>query len=414
MTNAQSFNPPPSFTPPPELGRYQTQSLITGAVALALGLIVALLTANLRGFFFAYLMSYFFWVGISVGCLVWVMIQFVARGSWGVVIRRVGESGTRTLPLMALLFIPIIIGMGYLFYWSHREVIEGDEVLRLKEGYLNPVFFVIRAVIYFAVWLLLAYYLNRWSRQQDQTANPRLTDLMRNLSGPGIVIFGLTVTLAATDWVMSLDPHWYSTIFGIIVMGGWGLSALSFIIIALALLARFEPLRSVLKPNHFHDLGNLLLALVMLWAYFNFSQFIIIWSGNLPEETPWYLRRMRGGWQYVGLAIVVFHFALPFLLLLNRLTKRSVSMLAAIAGMVIFMRLVDTFYLISPEADREHHLPLAAYSHLPGLLQLPLLVFLPVGIGGLWLAFFCWQLRKQPLMPLGDPLLGRVLRRGHE
>jgi hypothetical protein len=408
MTEQRTF--PPDYTPPPGLDKFGVRAFITGLAALALAGVVAFATADLRGFLFSYLAAYVFWTGVTVGCLALVMLQYVARGAWGVAIRRVGESGMRTLPLMAVLFIPILAGMRRLFPWSRAEA-AADEALRIKRAYLNAPGFAARGAAYFVIWALLVYFIYRWSGEQDRTGDPRLTDRARSLSGPGIVIFGLTVTFAATDWVMSLDPYWASSIFGILFMGGWGLSALTFMILALAALARFEPMRSVLTPQHFHDLGTLMFAMVMLYTYFAFSQFLIIWSGNLPEEIPWYLRRMTGGWQFVGIALLAFHFAVPFLLLLLRRVKRNARALGAIAAAMLLMRMVDTFYLVAPEAARSR----AHYAgHFPGLAETLLYAVLPVGIGGVWLAFFVRELRKRPLMPLRDPLLARALRHGRE
>ena len=285
------------YAPPAELARFQRLAFLIGIVLLVAAAIAALLIPipGLRKqFFHSYLLAYVFWIGIALGSLAIVMVQHVAGGAWGVVIRRILESSTRTLPLMAILFLPILLGMHDLYHWSHREAVGENEILRLQSGYFNVGFFIVRAVIYFAIWGTLIYFLNKWSAEQDQTADIRLANRMQTLSGPGIVLFALTVTFAAVDWVMSLDPEWYSTIFGILFMGGWGLSALSFTIAVAVLLANREPLRGVLAPRHFHDLGKLLLAFVMLWAYFNLSQFLIIWWGNLPEEVPWYLRRMTG------------------------------------------------------------------------------------------------------------------------
>jgi hypothetical protein len=303
--------------------------------------------------------------------------------------------------------------MGELFPWSHTGA-ASDEALRLKQAYLNKPFFIARAAGCFAVWLALAYFINRWSGEQDRTGANRLTDYMRNLSGPGIVLFGLTVTLASTDWVMSLDPHWASSIFGILFMGGWGLSALTFVVVLLSLLGRYEPLRSALTPKHFHDLGTLMFALVMLYTYFAFSQFLIIWSGNLPEEIPWYLRRMTGGWQFVGMALFVFHFAAPFLLLMSRKIKRRVRALGLIACALLVMRVVDTFYLVAPEGTRAHGAGASHVGHFPGPVETLLYVALPVGMGGVWLAFFIRQLRRRPLLPPNDPLIDRALRHGRE
>ncbi len=403
-----------NFAPPAELGRWQSHALGVGLVALLLAGAIAFLASDARAFFFSYLVAYVFWTGVAVGCLALVMLQFVARGAWGVAIRRALESGAQTLPLMALLFIPILIGMGDLFLWTHNDIVAADEVLHSKHAYLNVPFFIARAAICFAIWIALTWFISRWSTEQDRTGNYRLSDYLRNLSGPGIVVFGLTVTLVTTDWVMSLDPHWTSSIFGILFMGGWGLSALTFVTLVLALLDRYEPIRSALTSKHFQDLGTLIFAFVMLYTYFAFSQFLIIWSGDLPEEIPWYLRRMRGGWQFIGFALFLFHFAVPFLLLLSRKLKARVPVMGAIAAGLLFFRAVDTFYLIAPEATRPHSGPGSYAGYFPGPLQILLYLALPIGMGGLWLAFFIRQLRRRPLLPPNDPLLERTLQHGRE
>jgi hypothetical protein len=242
-------------------------------------------------------------------------------------------------------------------------------------------------VFYFTVWLALAYFLNKWSAEQDLAPSPSLKTRLRNLSGPGLVLWGLTITFASVDWVMSLEPHWFSTIYGAIFMVGQALATLAFVIIALMVLADREPFRDFLKPSHFHDLGNLMFAFVMLWAYVVFSQFLIIWAGNLPEETPWYVRRLNGGWGWIALSLVVFQFALPFLLLLVRENKRRIGVLASIAGIILAMRLLDLYWVVTPAFYQNrihiHWMDVAA----------------PVAIGGIWIAAFVWQLKKRPLLP---------------
>lgn len=402
------------YAAPAELGRYQFLALVAGVIGLvlaALGMFLLPPGDGFRHLMFSYLFSYIFWIGITLGSLALLCVQFVARGAWGVTIRRILEASVKTLPLMFILIIPIWLGMGALYYWAHEDVMRTDDILRRKLPYLTPFWFIVRSLIYFFTWGIFAFLLTRWSVEQDRTGAPGLHRLFRYTAGPGIVAFALTVTFAAVDWVMSLDPHWYSTIFGILFMGAWGLSAMSFTILMLALLSRFTPLRAIITPTHFHDLGKLLLAFVMLWMYFNLSQFLIIWSGNLPEEVTWYLRRMSGGWQFIGLAIFLFHFALPFLLLLSRRTKRTYTLLTAVAALIILMRLVDAFYLIAPEAN--HSLSENAPSYIGDLhFSLPYLA-MPIGIGGLWLALFFWNLRRLPLLPLNDPLLPRTLTHGH-
>lgn len=399
------------YTPPvAELGRFQRLGFLVGIALLAVSAIAALLVpipGFRKQFFHSYLLAYVFWIGIALGSLVLVMVQHLAGGAWGVVIRRVLESSTRTLPLMAILFLPILLGMGDLYHWSHREAVDENEILRLKRAYLNVPFFIIRTIIYFAIWGTLVYFLNKWSAAQDETADIRFANRMQTLSGPGIVLFAITVNFAAVDWVMSLDPEWYSTIFGILFMGGWGLSALSFTIAVTVLLAGRAPLRGVLKPSHFHDLGKLLLAFVMLWAYFNLSQFLIIWWANLPEEVPWYLRRMSGGWQFISVALVMLHFAIPFLLLLRRDLKRNARMLSTVVVLVVVMRFVDSFWLIMPELYKNPQRPFEGHF---GISLFDFIV--PAAVGAIWLAWFAWQLSKRPLLPINDPLLDKALHGG--
>ena len=382
-----------SYMAGPGVGRLQRRALVVGLAALALCIIGAFISP--AQFFRSYLLGYLFWAGVTLGCLAILMLQHLSGGAWGMVIRRMLESGSRTLPLMALLFVPLIPGIRQLYAWARP-----DNAIPHLAAYLNVPFFLFRAVLYFGVWLSIAYFLNRWSREQDRTGNLRLARRLQMLSGPGLVLYGLTATFAAIDWVMSLEPHWSSSIFGILVIGGQVLSAMAFIIAVTVLLAQHEPLSGVLLPGHFHDLGKLLLAFVMLWAYFAFSQLLIVWSGNLPEEIPWYLHRLHGGWGWVGVLLILFHFALPFVLLLSRDLKRNARALALLAVAVIFMRLVDLFWLTAPE-------------FWPGRFHLHWTdIAAPVGIGGVWLAVFAWQLRGWPLLPIGDRYLEKALEHG--
>ena len=263
--------------------------------------------------------------------------------------------------------------------------------------FLNPPFFVVRAAIYFAIWSLLAITLNWSSLAQDQRADPKLRKRMQMLSGPGLVLFVLTVTFAAIDWVMSLDPAWSSTIFGLIFVAAWTLSALAFTILISAWLSQRDPMNAVLRPAHFHDLGNLTLALVMLWTYFAFSQYLIIWSGNLPEETTWYVARKHDGWGAIALAIVILQFAFPFLILLSRAAKKSGRKLAMLAVLILVMRMMDVIWLVEPTFNG-------------GRFHLSWMDFAaPIALGGLWLAMFAWQLQKRPLVPVNDPQLEQAL-----
>ncbi len=386
----------------PQFDGVQRWSLAVGAAGLALCLLGAF--SNPGQFFHSYLLAYIFWMGIALGSVAIVMLHHLVGGSWGFIIQRTLESGSRTLPLMLALFLPLLLfGLPYLYEWARPEAVAHDELLQHKAQYLNVVGFAVRAAIYFAVWIGLAYLLNRWSLEQDRTADAGLTRRLQIVSAPGLLLYALTVTFASIDWVMSLEPRWSSTIYGPVFMVGQVLAALAFVIAVVSRLAAHRPLAEVARPSHFHDLGSLLFAFVMLWAYVSFSQFLIIWSGNLPEESPWYVRRMNGGWQWIGLMVVVFHFFVPFFLLLSRFTKRSIPMLSALATGIILMRLVDLFWVVTPVFHPDGF----------GLHWMDLVA--PIGVGGIWMWMFVRQLKGRPLLPLHDPRLARALEpaRGH-
>lgn len=272
--------------------------------------------------------------------------------------------------------------------------------------YLNIPFFVARGVIYFAAWYFFASRLNRWSAEQDKTGDPRLRRRMQDISGLVILVVGLTATFAAFDWGMSLEPHWYSTIYGLIVLAGWGLSAIAFIITVAAFLSRHEPMDHAYQPLHFHDWGKLLLTMVMLYAYFAFSQFLIIWSGNIPEEISFYLSRLRGGWQVVGLMVILFHFALPFVLLLSRQLKRQPRSLRHVAVLMLFMRAFDLVFFFAPSAHQGGETAFGARDILTSFVPMLLMT---AGLGGVWLWHYFGQLAARPLLPLGAPELEKAI-----
>jgi hypothetical protein len=397
-----------TYTVPTVANRYQQRALIVGVVFAVLTIAGIFLPPETGGgaaqFFRSYLLAFVFWVGICAGSLALLMLQHLTGGAWGMVIRRVLEAATRTLPLLIILFVPLVFGLSHIYEWVHPEQIAETAARTLVESkvkYLNVTFFMIRAAIYFAVWAALTFLLNKWSGEQDRTANRRLSRQFRMLSGPGLALFVLTVTFASVDWVMSLEPEWFSTIFGLIFVIGWVLTAFALVIAVMVLLAGHKPMDTVLRPNHFQDLGKLLLAFVMLWAYFNFSQYLIIWSGNIPEETKWYLHRTRGGWGWIAIAVVIFHFALPFLMLLSRDLKRNARRLAVVAIVVFLMRFIDLLWIIAPTFRHEH------------LVLSWLDITAPLAMGGLWVAFFVWQLKQRPLLPINDPYLGQTLEQSH-
>jgi hypothetical protein len=374
-----------------------------GAVAFAIlgGIFYAAHgVAGTRQFFQSYLVGYLFWLGAALGCLVLLMLQHVTGGAWGVVLRRVVESGSRTLWLLALLFLPVLFGtwLGRLYLWADADVVAQDPELQEKvRWYLNVPFFFFRAALFFAVWLVFAFVLNRWSLRQDaDAAFPARR--FRLLSGPGLLLYGFTITFASVDWVMSLNPHWTSTIFPPLFATGQVLTGLAFAITVVLLLAAYRPMSGVLYPQLLRDLGNLLLAFVMIWAYMGFSQFLLVWVGNLPEESPWYLQRTRHGWEWLAVLLIVLHFAVPFLLLLQRGVKEKPRYLASIAVGLLALHCLDVFWWVEP-----------AYPHEGQYFFWLLDLAAVAAVGGLWVWHFLGELRRRPLLPPNDPGLPRVL-----
>jgi hypothetical protein len=382
----------------PEIDRLQKRALPAGVVALVLCALAGLYSPT--QFFRSYLFAFIFWMSFPLGCLALLMLDHLAGGSWGVPLRRLFESGMKTFTLMAALFLPILLRLPVLYNWADPNKVKVDAVLRYKHPYLNVPFFVLRAALYFAIWSLMAHYFNKWSRQQDETGDPTLIQRLRNLSGPGLVVYGLTATFSSIDWVMSLEAHWFSTIYGLIFMVTQALAAMAFATLAVILLSKLKPIAELVTPGLLGDCGNLLLTFTMLWAYLSFSQFLIIWAGNLREEIPWYLSRARGAWMAVAIALIIFHFAVPFLLLLSRFVKRRAEVLAGVAAGLLVMTLVDVFWLTVPAYEQA-----GPEFHVMDWLAI-------VGIGGLWLWRFTTQLKALPLVPLNDPRRKGITQHG--
>ena len=398
------------YRAPESVGRFQQRALLVGGVALLVSILGAVRTPEL--FYPSYLMSFLLILGLAVGSLGLVMLQHLTSGHWGIIIRRPLESATRTLPLMAVAFLPIaIFGMGYLYSghadekgWLNASSTGAGALSDFQKGYLTTHGYFgyhTRAAIYFVVWLLLMFTFNILSKQQDTRPEDRALRLrFKMFAGPGIILYVFVMTFAAIDWVMSLSPHWASTIYGFLFVAGQLISSMSLMIAVVVLLARTEPFGSVLQKRHLHDLGKLLLAFVMLWAYFDFSQLLIIWSGNQPEEISFYRTRLYGGWGVVAVIVLVFHFFVPFFLLLLQDVKRNAKVLPKIAMWLILMRLVDLFWMTRPEFTS-------------GAMPTWLDIVLPIALGGLWLGFFAFNLKQCPLLPLGDPDLAEAIER-HE
>ena len=390
MSNETVRLNPADFAVPADTARWQSKALLVGIAGVIFCVIAAVM--NLQQFLRGYLIAYVFWTGLTVGCLAALMLQYLSGGLWGFSIRRILEAGVKCLPLMFILFLPLLILRHHLYAWMNDPALTHENYWYLSQGK-----WIFRWVFYFLIWMLLGFTLIKRGNTQDSPGGglPRF----QGLCGIGLVLYALTISFAAVDWVMSLDPTWGSTMYGLIFLAGQGLSALCFSIIMLAVLIHYSPYREIIKPTQFHDLGKLTLAFVMLFAYFSFSQWLIIWSGNLPDEISFYLRRIRGEWGYIILAIVLLHFALPFALLLSRERKRAGRRLIPIAILLMCMRMVDIYWYVIPNF---HDAKLFSIWYLAA----------PIGLGGLWLAYFFYNFRQRPLIALYDPQVSNFLHQG--
>ena len=384
------------YRAPESIDRIRQRALIAGMVGLVI-CIIGILKAPDR-FFPSYLLAFMFVLGLSLGSLGLLMLQHLTGGNWGIIIRRPLESATRALALVAVLFVPIFFGTRYLYAaWLNAPPSGEGALSEFQRSYLTLNGFRVRAILYFVVWLILVFIFNRWSREQDVNREDRgLRRRFKMLAGPGIILYVFVMSFAAIDWVMSISPHWASTIYGFLFVAGQLISSMSLMIAVVVLLARTGPLSGVLQPRHIHDLGKLLLAFVMLWAYFSFSQLLIIWSGNQPEEITFYYSRLHSQWGVVAVIVVIFHFFVPFFLLLSRDLKRNTNLLPKVALWLIFMRLVDLFWMTRPEFTPH------AWPNVWDLAAL-------LALGGLWFFVFAGQLKQLPLLPLGDPKLAEAI-----
>ncbi len=396
------------LTAPPVVHKIGQRSLIVGVV-FAIGA-VALAFTRPDEFFRGYLLGFMCWLGVALGSMAILMIRHLTGGGWGMVIRRILGAGMRTLPLLAILFIPMIIAVwqGRIYPWVMSPDQVRDPHIRehlekhsfIKGAYLNFHGFLIRAIIYFAIWNLLSFLLSHWSKQTDRAGAPDNTQKFKAVAGPGLILYGFTITFAAIDWVMSLDPSWISTIFGLVILIGEVLSAMCFAVVVERILFNYRPMSEMLKPDFVHDHGKWMLTFIMVWAYFSFSQWLIIWAGNLPTEITFYLKRLNGGWGSVGLFLALFHFAIPFAILLSRPFKRNIRKLVWLAVWLMLMRYVDLFWIIEPNFSRTLTITVAD-------------IVVPIAIGGFWLAYFFHNLGSLPLLPAYDPSAGEVLAPHH-
>jgi hypothetical protein len=384
-----------SATVTSQIQRAQRFAFIAGLVGVALVVLFTVLPHEPGQFFRSYLFAFVFWLMVPLGCVAVLMLHHLTGGWWGYPIRRLLEAGSRTFALMAVLVIPIFFGLKQLYPWANPLVVKSDPVLQYKQWYLTPSWFIGRTILYFVVWLVIAVLLNHWSKEQDQPDSQewRLKKRMEKFSAPGLILWGLALTWAPIDWIMSIESHWFSTIYGMIFMVVAALAGLCFVMFVLRMLWDEDPLRDCVPPSDFNDIGNLMLAFVMLWAYLSFSQFLITWEGNLKDEIPWYVSRSFGGWAGIGIVLIVLHFFLPFFLLLMKPVKRRLRSLSLVAALIFFLSMIDVYWLVMPAFGSQQHGP---YFH-------PLDFVLLLAIGGLWVSAFLWQLKRWPLLPQRDP-----------
>jgi hypothetical protein len=392
------------LTAPQVVKKISRRALVVGVIFAVIA--VALAFVHPQEFYRAYLLGFMCWLGVALGSMAILMIRHLTGGGWGTVIRRILGAAMRTLPLLTLLFIPVIFGIRRLYIWAQPLSNIEDKHFRehleqITQSYLTMNGFIVRAIFYFAIWNLLSFLLSMWSKQTDQPGAPNNSDRFKAVSGPGLILYGFTISFAAIDWIMSLDPSWISTIFGLIILIGEVLSAMCFAVVVERILVDYKPMSQMLKPDFVHDHGKWMLAFIMVWAYFNFSQWLIIWAGNLPSEITFYLKRLSGGWGYVGLTLVLFHFAIPFAVLLSRPFKRNIRKLVWVAVLLLLMGYVDLFWIIEPNFSNTLVLTLAD-------------VVVPIAIGGIWLWYFFRNLVSLPLLPAYDPDAHEVLDPAHE
>jgi hypothetical protein len=396
------------LTAPEVVRKISQRSLVIGVVFALISGALAFLRPD--EFYRAYLLGFMCWLGVALGSMAILMIRHLTGGGWGTVIRRILGAAMRTLPVLAILFIPIIIAVGQhrIYPWAMplesiqdthiREHLEKHSFI--KASYLNFSGFFIRAIIYFVIWNVLSFLLSKWSKQTDHAGAPDNSGRFKAVAGPGLILYGFTISFAAIDWVMSLDPSWISTIFGLLILIGEVLSAMCFAVVVERILFNYKPMSEMLTPDFVHDHGKWMLTFIMVWAYFSFAQWLIIWAGNLPAEITFYLKRLSNGWGSIGLFLVLFHFAIPFALLLSRPFKRDIRKLVWLAVWMMLMRYLDLFWIIEPNFSRALNVTVAD-------------IVVPIAIGGIWLWYFFRNLAALPLLPAYDPDAHEVLQPAH-
>lgn len=380
----------------PTLDRLQRTALIVGAAGTILTAVGIALGP--KQFFASLLFAFFFWLVLTAGSMLMLMIQHLTGGVWGLMLRRMLEAAIMNWPLLAVVFLVLLLGIPTLYPWARPEEVAASEIIQKKAGYLNTPFFIARTVIYFALLTGLAFLLNRLSNEQDRNPSTSLNDRIRSISGPGIPVLVLVFTLATTDWGMSLEPEWFSSMYpttlmveGMVVTFAWSILALSY-------MKSRNLLPYTIPIDRLHDIGKFMFAFAVVWTYVNFSQYLIIWSGNIPEETPWHYYRLNNGWQILGILLMIGHFFVPFLGFMSRHPKRNLFTSTLMAGWMVFMQVVFVFWVVTPSLFRE------------GLHIHPLDITALLGIGGLWIGLWARTLKSRPLLPPNDPRMELLAR----
>ena len=383
--------------------KYYTDSRFISNPALITGLIALVITAagffiDRQQFFFSYLVAFAFWATITLGGLFFLLIHNTTHAMWSTVLRRIIEMIMMTVPLMAIMVIPVLFGIHDLYHWSHEDAVAADALLQKKAAYLNTPFFIIRTVFYFSVWILLSKNLYKISRQQDGAFDPEQSEKLRRRSAPGIILFALTITFASFDWMMSLDPHWYSTIFGLYIFSGSFLAAIAVVVLISLSLRKRGLLTDVITVEHYHDLGKFLFSFTIFWGYMAFSQYFLIWYANIPEETIWYLHRWAGNWKVITMLLVFGHFLIPFLALMPRAAKRNLNFMRIMSIWILIMHFFDLYWIIMPTLHKH-----GFYFSWMDLTAL-------IGIGGIFIWYFWWSYLKGALVPVNDTKLAASIK----
>lgn len=382
--------------------RWRGVCLISGGLAMALALVLGVNADDgMKHFWHSYLLAAAFYTSLALGGLIFVALQHITRAGWSVVIRRLAEIFASTIPVCGLMFFPILanvlLGQGSLYIWNDHETASADELILSKAPYLNGVFFVARSVFYFVVWTVLSRRFLQLSLLQDIEGTPDIIARLERLSAPTLAIFGITTTFASIDWLMSLDPHWFSSIFGVYFFSGCMVGFLASLILVVLFLQKRLSLLPMVTTEHRHDLAKHLFGFTCFWAYIAFSQYLLIWYANVPEETVWFKVRQSGGWMAVTLVLMFGHFIVPFLGFLPRATKRNPKVLASLAILLIVMHAVDLYWLIFPTLESQ------------GPAQTLISICCLIGMGGFFTAGWLLVAGRHSLVPVNDPRLPESL-----